>query len=231
MEVIREYLGISQWVVFGGSWGSTLSLVYTLTHPSRVMGLILRGIFLCGKRDLHWFYQEGASFIFPDYWEEFIQPVAEVERLDLISAYYRLLTSDNDFTRSNAARAWSVWEGRCATLQPNPELQKHFSELHFALALARIECHYFVHDSFLGENFILNNAHKLRGIPGVIVHGRYDVVCPLENAWKLNKAWPEAELQIIRDAGHAATEPGTTDALVRATQNMARRFGKKNRGA
>lgn len=231
IEAIREHLGISHWVVFGGSWGSTLALVYAETYPKRVMGLILRGIFLCEKRDVRWFYQEGASFVFPDYWEEFIQPVAEAERGNLVAAYYRLLTSENDFMRSNAARAWSLWEGRCATLQPNPDLQKHFSELHFALALARIECHYFTHDSFLEEDFILKHAQKLKGIPGVIVHGRYDMVCPLENAWRLHKAWPTSELQIIRDAGHAATEPGITDALIRATQNMARRFGKKNGGA
>lgn len=227
MEAIRELLGISRWVVFGGSWGSTLSLVYAETYPSKVMGLILRGIFLCEKRDIEWFYQQGASFIFPDYWEEFIQPIAEKDRHDMISAYYQLLTSNHDFTRSAAARAWSTWEGRCATLQPNPELQKHFSELHFALALARIECHYFKHRAFLEEGFILKNARQLQSIPGVIVHGRYDVVCPLENAWKLHKAWPEAELNIVRDAGHAATEPGITDALIRATKEMAKRFGNK----
>lgn len=231
MEAIREFLGISQWVVFGGSWGSTLSLVYGQTHPSKVMGLILRGIFLCEKRDIGWFYQQGANFIFPDYWEEFIQPVAEKDRHDMISAYYQLLTSDNDFTRSAAARAWSTWEGRCATLQPNPELQKHFSELHFAVALARIECHYFKHQAFLEAGFILKNAQQLQNIPGIIVHGRYDVVCPLENAWKLHTAWPQAELNMVRDAGHSATEPGITDALIRATQSMAKRLGGKNSGA
>lgn len=231
MEVIRQKLGVERWVVFGGSWGSTLALVYAIKHPDRVLGLILRGIFLCEKRDIHWFYQEGANYIFPDEWEEFINPVAPEARGDMIKAYYQLLTSENEFTRSGAARAWSVWEGKCATLQPNTDLQKHFSELHFAMALARIECHYFMNHAFMAEGFILENVSKLREIPSVMIHGRYDVVCPLENAWRLSRAWPHAELQIIRDAGHAATEPGITDALIRATREMARRFGKINGGA
>ncbi len=224
MERIRERLGIGRWVVFGGSWGSTLALVYAETHPERVLGLILRGIFLCRPREIHWFYQDGANRIFPDYWEDFVRPVAEAERGDMLRAYYRLLTGADEIARLAAAKAWSLWEGRTLTLIENRSMVEHFSHPHRALSLARIECHYFMHDSFLDENQILRAAHRLRHIPGVVVHGRYDVVCPLESAWELHQAWPEAELKIVADAGHAASEPGIVDALVRATQGMARRL-------
>lgn len=221
METIRERLGIEQWVVFGGSWGSTLGLVYAEAHPERVLGLILRGIFLCRAQDLHWFYQEGASRIFPEYWEEYLAPIPEAERDELMHAYHRRLTGENELARMSAAKAWSLWEARCATLRPNQGVEEHFSDPHIALALARIEAHYFVNGIFLEENHILQQASRLAGIPGTIIHGRYDMICPADNALALHAAWPDAELRIVRDAGHSTTEPGIIDALVRATREMA----------
>ncbi len=222
MELIRERLGVERWVVFGGSWGSTLGLVYAETHPDRVMGLILRGIFLCRKQELDWFYQEGASRIFPEYWEDFLAPIPEAERRDLLKAYHRRLTGENELARMSAAKGWALWEARCATLRPNQGVEDHFSDPHVALALARIESHYFANKIFLEDNQILRDAGRLQGIPGVIVHGRYDIICPMSNAWDLHRAWPEAELRIVRDAGHSTTEPGIIDALVKATRGMAR---------
>ena len=230
MEAIREYLGIEQWVLFGGSWGSTLSLVYAQTYPQRVSGLILRGVFLCRDEDLHWFYQHGASRIFPDHWEDFVHPVPEARRADMIRAYYDLLTGDNELARMGAAKAWSLWEGHCATLRPNHEVTERFGDPHVALAMARIEAHYFINHAFLEPNQILNNADKLAEIPGIIVHGRYDVICPLDNAVALHNLWPDSELQIVRDAGHASSEPGIADALVRATREMARRLRPDDEG-
>ncbi len=224
MEAIRSALGIERWIVFGGSWGSTLGLVYTETHPGRVLGLILRGIFLCRPRDIHWFYQEGASCLLPDYWEDYIRAIPSKERDDLVTAYYRRLTGDDELVRMAAAKAWSLWEGRASTLLPRASVVSHFANPHTALSLARIECHYFMNDSFLEPDQILNNAQRLQGIPGVIVHGRYDVVCPVEQAWALHRAWPESRLQIIADAGHSAAEPGIVDALVAATNQFSQRF-------
>lgn len=224
IETIRLSLGIDKWVLFGGSWGSTLSLVYAQTYPERVLGLILRGIFLCRPQDLNWFYQDGASHVFPDYWEDFIHPIPPEERHDLMGAYYRYLTGDNEIQQMAAAKAWSLWEGRCATLRPCPDVVDSFSDPHRALSLARIEAYYFVNRAFLAEDQILRNADKLEGIPGVIVHGRYDMVCPIDNAFALHKAWPDSQLQIIREAGHASRELGIVDALIRATDEMARRL-------
>lgn len=224
MEVIRQTLGIDKWVLFGGSWGSTLSLVYAQTHPERVLGLILRGIFLCRPQDLHWFYQDGASHVFPDYWEDFVHPIPEEERGDMIGAYYRYLTGDNEIQQMATAKAWSLWEGRCSTLKPSQEVVDSFCDPHRALSLARIEAHYFVNNTFLEDNQILNNAGRLEGIPGVIVHGRYDMVCPVDNAFALKEHWPDAELQIIREAGHSAREAGTVDALIRATDALAKKL-------
>lgn len=222
MELIRNRLDIDKWVVFGGSWGSTLGLVYAETHPERVLGLILRGIFLCRPQEIHWFYQEGASRLFPDYWQDYLKPIPEAERNMLVPAFYKRLTSDNEVERMAAAKAWSIWEGRCATLLPSKTVTDHFGDPFTALSLARIECHYFMNNSFLSDNQILNDADKLRDIPGIIVHGRYDVVCPIENAWQLQQRWPSSELQIIADSGHSASEPNTTAALVKATDAMAR---------
>jgi proline iminopeptidase len=223
MEAIRNLLGIERWVVFGGSWGSTLGLVYAETHPECVLGLILRGIFLCRPRDIHWFYQEGASYLLPERWEEYLAPVPEEERTDLVGAYYRRLTGSDEISRMAAAKAWSLWEAHASNLLPKPAVVNHFGNPHTALSLARIECHYFMHDSFLEPDQILKHAGRLAGIPGVIVHGRYDVVCPAEQAWALHRAWPEAHLHMIPDAGHSALEPGIVDALVTATIEMAMR--------
>lgn len=220
MENIRQTLGIDKWVVFGGSWGSTLALAYAQAHPQRVLGLILRGIFLCRQREIDWFYQEGASRIFPDVWEKFLEPIPETERDALVRAYYQRLTSDDEFTRIQAARAWSLWEGRTATLRSSQKVLDHFGSVHTALSLARIECHYFMHQSFLHENQLLEQAHKLEEIPGIIVQGRYDIICPMESAWQLHKAWPGSILQIIPEAGHSATEAGIVNALVKATDDM-----------
>ncbi len=221
MERIREHLGIERWVVFGGSWGSTLALAYAEAHPERVLGLVLRGIFLCRPRDIHWFYQEGAGRLFPDYWEDYLAPIPESERDEMVSAYHRRLTGQDEVARMAAAKAWSEWEGRTATLLPNPGVVDHFRDPHVALSLARIECHYFMNQSFLEPNQLLRDAHRLADIPGTIVHGRYDVVCPLDQAHALHRAWPRAKLEIIPDAGHSAGEPGIVDALVRATDELA----------
>lgn len=220
MEAIRELLNIEQWMLFGGSWGSTLSLVYAQTYPMRVLGLVLRGIFLCRDRDLQWFYQDGASRIFADYWAEYYAHIPESERGDMIAAYHRRLTGRDEIARMAAAKIWSNWEGSCSTLRPNTHVVERLTEPHVALAMARIEAHYFMNGAFLEENQIINNAERLQGIPGVIVHGRYDVVCPFDNALALHECWPEAELYIVREAGHSASEPGITDALLRATTQM-----------
>jgi proline iminopeptidase len=222
IESIRHYLHIDKWVVFGGSWGSTLALIYAQIHSEQVLGLVLRGIFLCRQREIDWFYQEGASRIFPDVWEKFLEPIPADERHALVKAYYQRLTSDDEFTRMQAAKAWSLWEGRTANLISKQSVLNHFGDGHTALSLARIECHYFMHNSFLRENQLLDDAHKLKDIPGVIVQGRYDVICPLESAWELHRAWPQSILQIIPDAGHSATETGITSALVKATDDMHR---------
>jgi len=223
LETVREHLGIERWVVFGGSWGSTLGLVYAETYPDWVLGLILRGIFLCRPHEIRWFYQEGVSRLFPDYWEDFLAPIPAEERDDLLLAYHKRLLGEDEVARMAAAKAWSLWEGRTSTLRPSAAVVEHFSNPYTALSLARTECHYFVNDSFLEPDQIIRRAARLADIPGVIVHGRYDVVCPLENAWQLHQAWPASQLNVIREAGHSAAEPGIIDALVRATRTMARR--------
>ncbi|HEX5707798.1 MAG TPA: prolyl aminopeptidase [Pyrinomonadaceae bacterium] len=221
IERLREHLGIDRWVVFGGSWGSTLSLAYAQTHPSRARALVLRGIFLCRPKEIRWFYQEGASAIFPDVWDEYARVIPEDERGDFLTAYHRRLTSDDEAVRLEAARAWSVWEGSTSKLYPDPHLIEHFGEAHLALSLARIECHYFMNNAFFDtDNYLIENVGKIRDIPAVIVQGRYDVVCPAMSAWELHRAWPEAELRIIPDAGHSATEPGIVSALVEATDRF-----------
>lgn len=220
IERIRTLLGVDRWLLFGGSWGSTLALAYAERHPERVRGLVLRGIFLCRPWEIRWFYQEGANRVFPDYWEEFIAPIPESERDDLLRAHYRRLTGPDETVRMECARAWSVWEGRTATLRPNQAVVDFFASPHTALSLARIECHYFAHDTFLEPNQLLADAARLRDIPGIIVHGRYDIVCPLANAWDLHRAWPSVTLEVVADAGHSASEPGIAAALVRATDTM-----------
>ena len=225
MERIRSQLGVERWLLFGGSWGSTLSLLYAEAFPERVLGLVLRGIFLCRKSDIDWFYRYGASCIFPDHWQDFVAQIPDDERADLLGAYHRRLTGDNEITRMAAAKAWSLWEARCATHDPNPQVVARFGSPQVALAMARIEAHYFVHGGFIGENQICAEAVRLAAIPTVIVHGRYDLICPVEQALALQRALPHAELEVIRDAGHASSEPGTLDALIRATDRFARQLG------
>ena len=221
MERIRERLGIDRWMLFGGSWGSTLGLLYAQAFTDRVQALVLRGIFLCRAQDINWFYQQGTSRLFPDAWNEFIAPVPQSRRDNMVQAYHELLTGDDEVRRLAAARAWSVWEGTTSTLNRKPSLVQHFADSHIALSMARIECHYFVHDAFIRPNQILEDASRLGGIPGLIVHGRYDVVCPVDQAFALHKAWPEAELQIIPASGHSAGEPAIADALLAATDYFA----------
>jgi len=221
MERLREHLGIDRWQVFGGSWGSTLALSYAQTHPQRVSELVLRGIFMLRRWELEWFYQKGCDAIFPDAWETYLAQIPEVERGDLISAYYRRLTSPDPAIRLSAAKAWSVWEASTSYLLQDAEQIKGNAVDEFALAFARIECHYFVHGGFFdADDQLLRNASRLKDIPAVIVQGRYDVVCPTRSAWDLHRAWPEADLRIVADAGHSAFEPGITDELVRATDRF-----------
>jgi len=222
IEQLRTKLGIERWQVFGGSWGSTLALAYAQKHPQRVTELILRGIFMLRRWELEWFYQEGTSRLFPDAWEHFLAPIPEVERHDLISAFHRRLTSDDQDTRLAAARAWSVWEGATSFLHVDQEFVSGHQAAEFALAFARIENHYFVNGGFFeADDQLLRDAHRIADIPGVIVHGRYDVVCPLANAWDLHRAWPRASIEISPGSGHSAFEPENVDALVRATERFA----------
>ncbi|KAA6183032.1 prolyl aminopeptidase [Thiohalocapsa marina] len=222
IERLRESLGVSRWLVFGGSWGSTLGLAYAQAHPQRVAALVLRGIFLCRPEEIRWFYQSGAHWVFPDHWRAFLAPIPQAERGDLLHAYHRRLTGDDAALRQAAAEAWSIWEGRCSTLLPSAEVREAFGDAHTALSLARIEAHFFVHDAFLEPEQLLRDAGRLRDIPGVIVHGRYDLICPLRSAWELHQAWPQADLQVIPDAGHSAFEPGIARALRAATDRFAR---------
>ena len=222
IERIRERLGIERWLVFGGSWGSTLALAYAETHPERVSALVVRGIFLCRDAEIRWFYQEGSSWVFPDAWQDFLAPIPTDERGDLLTAYHQRLTGADETARMTAARAWSIWEGRTATLLGNPNIEAHFADPHVALSLARIECHYFVNQAFLAPDQLLRDAHRLADIPGVIVQGRYDIICPMRSAWDLHQVWPTADFQVIPDAGHSAFEPGIRRALVAATDRFAR---------
>ncbi len=224
IEIIRNHLNIKKWVVFGGSWGSTLGLLYAQTHPDSVSGLILRGIFLARDKDVQWFYQKGASKLFPDYWEKFIKPIPESERGDLVAAYSRQLSSKSEAQQLQAAKAWSTWEGMTATLQIDKDVVESFSNSNTALSIARIECHYFMHHCWLEPDQLINNINIIRHIPAYIVQGRYDVICPVEQAWALSKAWPEAELQIVSDAGHAIVENGITDALLKMVSEMAEKL-------
>ena len=226
IEALRKELGIGKWQVFGGSWGSTLALAYAETHPERVTELVLRGIFLLRKEEIQWFYQEGSSWIFPDAWHDYLTHIPVAERGDLLSAYYKRLTGSDAAVRSAAAKVWSVWEGRTSCLIPNAELIARTAGDEFALAFARIESHYFVNDGWLtnGRELLAPaNIEKIRKIPGVIVQGRYDVVCPAKSAWDLHTMWPEADLRIVPDAGHAASEPGIVHELISATDRFRAR--------
>ena len=224
IEKLRDMLGINRWQVFGGSWGSTLALAYSETHPDRVTEIILRGIFLIREKEITWFYQFGASEIYPDTWEDYLAPIPVEERGDLVSAYYKRLTSSDVAVQKEAARAWSIWEATTSKLLPDPGMVAHYGDEEFSLAFARIECHYFVNKAFQKEdNQLLNHIGKIRHIPAVIVQSRYDVVCPMDSAWTLHKAWPEADFIIVPDAGHSAFEPNVSKALVGATDKFAGR--------
>ena len=223
MELLRQHLNIERWLVFGGSWGSTLALAYAETHPGVVTEIVLRGIFLLRRVELHWFYQHGASMVFPELWREFLAPIPPAERRDLLAAYHRRLTGVDTEAQLAAARAWSIWEGATSSLWPNPARAAQFGAAQFALALARIEAHYFVNRGFFAdENQLLTGAEAIRGIPAVIVHGRYDMVCPIDTAFRLHQRWPEADLRVVLDAGHSAYEPGITAELVAATDRFLR---------
>lgn len=218
MEKLRESLKIKDWTVFGGSWGSTLALSYAITHVEKVKGLILRGIFLLRKKEIDWFYQEGASNIFPDVWAKYLEAIPQNERHDLVTAYHKRLTSPDKEVRTKAAKAWSIWEGSTSKLFMDPAFIERFAGDEFADAFARIECHYFVNKGFFKtDNWIIENVGKIRHIPTWIVQGRYDVVCPATSAWELNQAFPESKLHIVADAGHSASEPGIRSKLIEAT--------------
>jgi|TARA_B100000427_G_scaffold34443_1_gene25036 proline iminopeptidase len=222
IEKIRKHLGIDSWVVFGGSWGSTLSLAYSQTHPSSCKGLILRGIFLVRKKEIDWFYQEGANNIFPDRWESFLAPISPDKRNNLLKAYYEILTGDDHSKKIEAAKAWSTWEGSTVRLLLDENFIGDFSDEKFAEAFARIECHYFMNNCwFDSDNYLIENIDKIRNIPAVIVHGRYDIICPVVQAWDLHKAWPEADFHIIPDAGHSIYEEGIKNKLIEYTDKYA----------
>ena len=225
IERLREMMGVDKWQVFGGSWGSTLALAYAETHPERVSELVLRGIYLLTRAEMDWYYQFGVSEMFPDKWERFLAPIPEAERGDLKAAYRKRLTSDDRAVQIEAALAWSQWEGQTITLLPEPSTSDVFGEDEFALAFARIENHYFTHAGWLDEGQLLRDAGRLKDIPGTIVHGRYDMPCPARFAWALHKAWPEADFHLIEGAGHAYSEPGILDQLIRATDTYAGKAG------
>jgi proline iminopeptidase len=223
IERLREHLGVEKWCVFGGSWGSTLALAYAITHPERVESLVLRGIFLLTPRELRWFYQDGASMLFPDAWARFCAPIPLEERGDMISAFHKRLTHTDRRIQAEAATAWSQWEGDTISIRGPEARPSKFNEIDFAIAFARIECHFFANGGFFdSENWILENVGKLAGIPGWIVQGRFDVVTPMDSAWRLKTAWPMARFEVVWDAGHASTEPGIVDGLVRATEAALR---------
>ncbi len=221
IERLREMIGVDKWMVFGGSWGSTLALAYAETHPERVTELVLRGIFTLRRSELLWYYQEGASWIFPDKWEGFLAPIPEAERGDLMAAYRKRLIDPDPAVQAKAARAWSLWEGETITLLHNQEYSDQFGDEHYAIAFARIENHYFVNEGWFEEGQLIRNAHRLKGIPGVIIQGRYDIATPPKTAWDLHKAWPEAQFIMVPDAGHAVSEPGITHHLIEATDAFA----------
>jgi proline iminopeptidase len=222
MERIREHLRVERWQVFGGSWGSTLGLAYAQQHPDRVTEMILRGIFLLRRREIEWYYQEGASRIFPEAWQEYVEPIPEEERGDMVRAYYRRLASHDRSERIVAARAWSMWEGSTSRLVPDPELIARTGDETFAEAFARIECHYFINGGFFEEDdHLLQNLHRIAHLPAIIVQGRYDIVCPAESAYQLHRAWPRSTLIIAPQSGHSALEPEITSHLVAATGTLS----------
>ncbi|KAI5084371.1 hypothetical protein GOP47_0000540 [Adiantum capillus-veneris] len=228
IEKLRKYLNIEEWLVFGGSWGSTLSLAYTQLHPEHVTGIILRGIFLIRKKEIDWFYEGGAAALFPDAWENYRDFIPEEERGDFVTAYSKRLKSNDPAIELGASKAWTNWEMATSFLLPNEDSLKRGKDDNFSLAFARIENHYFINKGFFPmDSYLLDNVDKIRHIPAVIVQGRYDVVCPMMSAWDLHKAWPEAKLKVVPDAGHSANEPGITAELVAATESFQKFLKKK----
>jgi proline iminopeptidase len=221
IERLRVMAGVKTWLVLGGSWGSTLALAYAESHPERVSELILRGVFTLRRVELLWYYQEGASWLFPDKWERFLQPIPEDERGDLMAAYRRRLIGPDKAAQLEAAKAWSLWEGETITLLPNAELSAQHGDDDFALAFARIENHYFVNGGFFEDGQLIRDAGRLKGIPGAIIQGRYDVATPARTAWELHQAWPEARFTLVADAGHAFSEPGILHHSIKATDGFA----------
>lgn len=224
LERIRKHLHIDEWVLFGGSWGSTLALLYAQRYPRHTLGLILRGVFLGRESEMEWLYRNGAARYFPEEWDRFIEPVNGKIGHELIEAYYRLVHGNNDLARVSAAKAWARWEAITSTFRPNQQSLDHLTSTHVALSLARISTHFFRNRCFLEDNQILNHASRLAGIPGYIIHGRYDMICPPDQAWELANRWPDVELDLIREGGHSASEATMTDALVRATEQLAHRL-------
>ncbi|PID45604.1 MAG: prolyl aminopeptidase [Proteobacteria bacterium] len=224
MEKVREALNIEQWVVSGGSWGSTLALTYAQTHPERVLGLIVRGIFLGSKAEVEWFYQDGASRFFPEYWEDFLAPIPQAEQSDLVTAYHRRLHGENEIARMGAAKAWAAWEAHALSINPTAPKVADFSEPHIALSVACLESHYFMNNCFLEDGQLLKNADVLQDIPGTIIHGRYDMICQPQQAYNLHKAWPTADYFIVQAAGHTASDLGITSALITAGNDMLRKL-------
>lgn len=220
LEVIRQHLEVKRWVLMGGGWGSTLALAYAEQYPDKTLGLILRGVFLGRDEDIEWFFAEGTRRVFPDYWQEFVHSIPQDEQKNLLDAFYSRLTGADELARMAAAKAWASWEGHSATLEPNREVIEQLSSPAVALSMARISAHYFINRCFLKANQLLEDAHKLKGIPGIVVQGRYDMICPVENAWSLQNEWSDCELHIIRDAGHSASEAGIIDGLVRASKEL-----------
>lgn len=221
IEALREHLGIDQWQVFGGSWGSTLALAYAETHNNRVTELVLRGLFTLRRSEIQWFYQEGASHVFPDVWEGYVAPIPVEERDDMIAAYYKRLTGDDREEQLRCAKAWSVWEGSTLSIWPSPDREAHFGEDDYAIAFARIECHYFINGGFFEvDDQIIRDLHKVKHIPCVLVQGRYDMCTPARTAWDIHKAWPEADFRLVHDAGHAGNEPGIVHELIEATDRF-----------
>ncbi len=226
IEKIRRHLEIDEWLLFGGSWGSTLSLLYAQAYPERVLGLILRGIFLCRKRDIDWFYQEGADRVYPEYWQDYFTPIPEDKRENMVAAYHEVLTSDDEIARMRAAEAWSIWEGRTSNLVTNRQVVDHFGDPLHALAMARIECHYFFHEAFIEENQILRNCDAIQSLPISIIHGRHDMVCPIEQAFELSQCVANAKLIVCEASGHSAMEVEITEALVNETDLFAEKLAK-----
>ena len=226
IETLRQHLGVKKWLVFGGSWGSTLALAYSALHKKQVLGLLLRGVFLLKESEIKWFYQEGANNIYPDAFERYVAPIPPSERSDLLKAFHKRLTGKNAAVRAEAAAAWARWEGETLSIQGPKQRPPRFDEADFLDAFARIECHYFHNKGFFeSDGWLLEQAAKFGDLPGVIVHGRYDVVTPLSSAWALHKAWPKSQLRIVPDAGHSSLEPGIVSELVKASDMLAEKLG------